>query len=167
MRRCDRLSKPMEYFIQRTKHKCKRCTRFFSNEAALNQYHCEPPIKNGKFPHYSKTISRANNMEKHLRSCETAFTLSISVWIHFIGEWTLNTWEINGRGGASGAPAEYAKYYKAPEIVESALKYTTLTFRKVFNNSNKKDILQWLKEVIHSMGPIIKGQTRANVEVVR
>ena len=26
---------PMEYLIERSKHKCRRCTRFFSNEAAL------------------------------------------------------------------------------------------------------------------------------------
>ena len=26
---------PMEFFLERTKHKCKRCTRFFSSEAAF------------------------------------------------------------------------------------------------------------------------------------
>ena len=64
-------------------------------------------------------------------------------------------------------PAEHAEHWKAPEIVESALKYTELTFRKAFNNSNKKDILQRLKEVIHSMRPILKGQTRVNAEAVK
>ena len=50
-----------------------------------------------------------------------------------------------------GAPAEHAEHWKAPEIVDSALKYTALTFRKTFNSSNKRDLQQWLKEVIHSM----------------
>ena len=60
----------IECLIERTKHKCKRCTRFFSNKAALEQHQCELEIKKEKCFHFSKTISRANNFEKHLRSCE-------------------------------------------------------------------------------------------------
>ena len=56
-----------------------------------------------------------------------------------------------------GAPAEHAEHWKAPEIVESALKYTALTFRKAFSINNKRDILQRLKEVIHSMRPVMEG----------
>ena len=66
-----------------------------------------------------------------------------------------------------GAPAEHAEHWKAPEIVESALKYTACTFRKTFNSNNKRDILQRLKEVIHSMRPVIEGETRANMEAVK
>ena len=66
-----------------------------------------------------------------------------------------------------GAPAEHAEHWEAPEIVESTLKYTALTFRKAFNSKNKRDILQRLKEVIHSMKPVIEGQTRANAEAVK
>ena len=58
-----------------------------------------------------------------------------------------------------GAPAEHVEHWKVPEIIESALKYMALTFRKSINSSNKRDILQRLKEVIHSMGPVIEGQT--------
>ena len=61
-----------------------------------------------------------------------------------------------------GAPAEHTEHWKTPEIVESVLKYTVFTFRKTFNSSNKRDVLQRLKEVIHSMRPVIEGQTRAN-----
>ena len=50
-----------------------------------------------------------------------------------------------------GAPSEHAEYWKALEIVESALKYTALTFRKTCNSNNKRDVMQRLKEVIHSM----------------
>ena len=64
----------MECLIERTRHKCKRCTKFFSNEAGLRQHHCEPPIKKGKCPHCGKAINRVNNLEKHLRSCEKAPT---------------------------------------------------------------------------------------------
>ena len=56
-----------------------------------------------------------------------------------------------------GAAAECAEHWKAPEIVESALKYTELIFRKTFNSNNKRDLLQRLKEVIHSMKPIIES----------
>ena len=69
-----KIEQPMECLIERTNHKCKRCTRFFSNEAALKQHHYEPPTKKVKCPHCSKTINRANNMEKHLRSYEKAPT---------------------------------------------------------------------------------------------
>ena len=61
-----------------------------------------------------------------------------------------------------GAPAENFENWKASEIVEPALKYTALTFRKAFNTNNKIDFLQQLKEVIHSMRPIIEGQTQVN-----
>ena len=64
----------MKCLIERTKHKCKRCTRFFSNDAALKQHHCEPPIKKEKCLNCGKTINCANNLEKHLRSCEKAPT---------------------------------------------------------------------------------------------
>ena len=50
-----------------------------------------------------------------------------------------------------GAPAEHAEHWKVPERVQSALKYTAFTFRKTFNSNNKRDVLQRLKEVIHSM----------------
>ena len=65
-----------------------------------------------------------------------------------------------------GAPAEHAEHWKAHKIVESALKYTALTFRKTFNSNNKKDILKQLKEVIHSMKPVIEGQTRVKAELL-
>ena len=39
---------PMECLLERIIHKCKRCKRLFSNEAALKQHHCEPPIKKEK-----------------------------------------------------------------------------------------------------------------------
>ena len=61
-----------------------------------------------------------------------------------------------------GAPAEHAEHLTEPEIVESALKYTALTFKKVFNSNNKRYILQRLKEAIHSMIPVIEGQNRAS-----
>ena len=59
MRQIEQL---MECLIERTKHKCKRCTRFSSNEAALKQHQCELQIRKEKFPHCSKTINRANNL---------------------------------------------------------------------------------------------------------
>ena len=66
----QQIEQPMECLIERTKHKCKRCTRFVWNKAAFKQHQYELQIKKEKYPHCSKTINRANNLEKYLRSCE-------------------------------------------------------------------------------------------------
>ena len=162
------IEQPLESLIERTKHKCKRCTRFFSNEAALKQHQCELQIKKEKRPHCSKTINRANNLEKHLRSCEKAPTHPSkrqSCQTTLDGPTALENGPSTPKKlmvevvQVGGAPAEHAEHWKAPEIVESALKYTALTFRKAFNSNNKRDILQRLKEAIHSMRPAIEGQT--------
>ena len=170
------IEEPMECLIERTKHKCRRCTRFFSNEAVLKQQNCEPQIKKEKRPHCSKAINRANNLEKHLRSCEKAPTHPSKQQLRQTTLYGPTSLE-NGPSTpkklmveevrVGRAPAEHAEHWKAPEIVESALKCTALTFRKAFNSSNKRDILQRLKEVIQSMNPIIEGQTRANAEAVK
>ena len=67
----------------------------------------------------------------------------------------------------NGAPTEQADHWKAPEIVESALQYTALTFRKAFDSNNKGGALQRLKDVIYSMRPLIEGQIRANAKTVK
>ena len=95
-------------------------------------------------------------------------TSNNSGWTHFIQEWTLNTEQIDGGGGQmGGTPAEHVEHRKALEIVDCTLKYTALTFRKTFNTKNKGDALQRLKEVIHSMRPVIKEQTQGNAEAVK
>ena len=71
MRQIDQL---MECLIKRTNQKCKKCIRFFSNEAALEQHHCETPIKKEKRLHCGKTINYANNLGKDLRNCQKAPT---------------------------------------------------------------------------------------------
>ena len=151
---------PMECLIERTKQKCKRCTRFFSNDAALKQHHCEPPIKNEKCPHCNKIINRANNLEKHLRSGKKAPTLPVKQKFRQ----TALDGSTSSENGPSkpkkliveevqvgGAPAERAEHWKAPERVDSTLKYTALTFRKTFNSKNERHVLQRLKEVTHCM----------------
>ena len=58
-----------------------------------------------------------------------------------------------------GPPAEQAE--------NSALKYMAFTFRMSFSSNNRRDLLQQLKEVIHSMRPVIVEQTRAYAEAVK
>ena len=91
-------------------------------------------------------------------------------WTHFIrnGPSTLKKLMVEEMQ-VGGAPAEHVEHWKAPEIVESSLnlKYTALTFKKVFNTNNKRDVLQRLKEVIYIMRPVIEGQTQANVKAVK
>ena len=62
-----------------------------------------------------------------------------------------------------GAPIKHAEHWKAPKIAEFAFKYTTLTLKKTFDSNNKRDALQRLKDVIHSM----RRKTRANAEAVK
>ena len=171
----QQIEQPMEYLIERTKHKCKSCTRFFSNEAALKQHHCEPPIKKEKCPHCGKTINHANNLEKHLRSFGKAPAHPVKRQLRQMaldgptssenGPSTPKTLIVE-EVQVGGAPDEQAEHWKAPEIVESALKYTAVT-RKTFNSNNKRNFLKRLKEFIHSTRPVIEGQTRANVEAVK
>ena len=156
------LEQPIKCLTERTK-----CTRIFSNKAALNQHHCELQMKNEKCPHCSKTINRVYNLEKHLRSYEKDPTYPSKQELR---QMTLDgpTSLENGpstpkklmveEGQVGGAPAEHAEHWKAPEIVESTLKYTALTFRKAFSSNNKRDLLQRLKEVISRMRPVIKGK---------
>ena len=170
------IGKPMECLIESTKHKRKRCCRFLSNKAALKQHHCKPQIKMGKCPHCIKTINRINNLEKHLRSCKKAPTHHRNWQLRQTTLYGFISLE-NGPSAAKklmveemqvgGVAAEHTEHWKAPEIEGSALKFMALTFRKAFNNNNKKDALRWLKEVIHSMRLVIEGQTRVNVEAVK
>ena len=46
----QQIEQPMECLIERTKRKCKRCTRFFSNEAVRKQHQCDCQIKKEKCP---------------------------------------------------------------------------------------------------------------------
>ena len=123
-----------------------------------------------------KTINRANNLEKHLRSYEKAATHPSKRQLHqttLDGPTSLENESSTPKKlmveevQVGGAPAKHAGHWKVPEIVEPALKYTALTFRKAFSSNNKRDILQRLKEVIHSMRPVIEGQTQVNAEVVK
>ena len=126
--------------------------------------------------HCGKTTNQGNSLEKHLRSCEKAPIRPVKQQLPQTMLYGLN-WSKNGpltpkklmvEGvWVGGAPTEHAEHWKAPEIVESALKYTAITFRKTFDSNNKRDVLQHLKDVIHSMRPIIDGQTLASAEVAK
>ena len=125
------IKQSVECLIERAKHKWKRCTRFFSNKAVHKQHQCEPQIKKEKCPHCSKTINHANNLEKRLRICEKAPTHPSKRHLH---QTTLDgpTSFENGPSTpkklmveevqVGGAPGEHAEHWKAPEVVESALK---------------------------------------------
>ena len=107
-------------------------------------------MKKKKCPHCGKAINRIYNLEMQLRSCERAPTHS--------GNQQLRQTTLYGptssKNGPStpqklmveevhvgGAPAEHAEHWNAPDIVESASKYTALTFTKTFNSNNKRNVL--------------------------
>ena len=121
----------------------------WKNPAPLKQHNWEPQIKKGKCTHCSKTINRANNLEKHLKSCKKAPTSPAKRQLR---QTTLDGPTSSKSGPLTpkklmveevqvgSAPAENVEHWKAPEIVESTLKHMALTFRKSFNSNNKKDI---------------------------
>ena len=165
----------MKYLIKRTNRKSKRCTRFYFEEAALKQNQCETSIKKRICPYCGETINCANKLEKHLKICEKAPTDT--------AKWQLRQTTLNGPTSSknrpsipkklmveevqvSGAPVEHVKHWKAPEIVESALKYTALTFREAFKTKNKRNVLQRWKEVIHSMRPVTNEQERSSCYIL-
>ena len=93
-------------------------------------------------------MNRANNLEKHLRSCEKAPTHPSKQQLR---QTTLDGPTALENGPSTpkklvveevqvgGAPAEYAEHWEAPDIVESALKYTALTFRKKYSTATTKE----------------------------
>lgn len=113
------------------------------------EHHCEPPIKKDKCPNFGKAINPANNLEKHLGSCEKP---PIYPSKQQLRQTTLDEPTSSKNGPSTpqklmveevhvgGAPAEHAEHWNAPEIVESALKYTALTFTKTFNSNNKRNV---------------------------
>ena len=127
----QQIKQPMECTVERTQRKCKKCVRFYSKKAALKQHHREPTIKKEKCPHSGKAINRANNLEKHFRSCEKAPTQPVKRQLRQ----TMLDGPTSSKNGPStskklmvekvqvgGAPTEHTEHWKAPEIVESALK---------------------------------------------
>ena len=133
-------------------------------------------IYDRKCLHCNKTMNHANNLEKHLRRCEKASTHPAKPELC---QTTLDGSTLFENGTSApkklmvekvlvgSAPAEHIEHCKSAEIVESTLKDTALTFRKASNFNNKRDVLQRLKAVIHSMGSVIEGQAQANVEAVK
>lgn len=86
----------MECPIERTQHKCKKCARFFSNQAGHKQHHCKPSIKKEKCSHSEKAINCTDKLEKHLQEVfftpyQMTVTLNAAGWTNLIQEWTLNT----------------------------------------------------------------------------
>ena len=91
-----------------------------------SQHRCEPQIKNDKCHYCSKTINRANNLEKHLRSCEKAPTHSSKRLLPptiLDGPTALENGPLTPKKlivdevQVGGAPAEHAEHWKAPEVV--------------------------------------------------
>ena len=165
----------MKCLIKRTNCKSKRYTRFYFDEAVLKQNRCETSIKKRICPHCGETINCVNKLERHLRSCEKTTTHPAKLQLR---QMTLDG-PTSSKNGPSvpkklmveemqvgGAPVEYVKHWKAPEIVESALKYTALTFREAFNTNNKWNVLQRWIEVIHSMRPVTDEQERSSCYIL-
>ena len=115
------------------------------------EHHCEPPIKKDKCPNFGKAINPANNLEKHLGSCEKP---PIYPSKQQLRQTTLDEPTSSKNGPSTpkkfmveevqvgGAPDKHAELWQAPEMVASTLKYTALTLRKTFNSNNKRDVLQ-------------------------
>ena len=129
-----------------------------------------------KFPHCGKAINCTNNLQKHLRSCEKVLTHPAKQQLHQTmlhgptsskNEPSTPTKLMVDEAQVGSARIENAEHWKAPEIKETTLKYTALTFRKTFDSSNKRVVLQRLEDIIHRMRPVIEARTRATAETVK
>ena len=60
--------------------------------------------------------------------------------------------------GGSNAPEEHPETWRAPGLLESTLNRTALTYRKEFNESNRKDLLERLHSTITTFASIINGE---------
>ena len=53
---------------------------------------------------------------------------------------------------------DHSQYWRAPYMLKSSLKNTAATFRKSFDDSNQKNFLQRLKNVMEHFKPILHGR---------
>ena len=56
-----------------------------------------------------------------------------------------------------GGSNEHPEYWKAPELIESSLKRTAMVYRKSFDEANKRELLERLKNVLEQHKQIIRG----------
>ena len=144
-KKMQQIDKPMQCFIERTNGKVYQ---IFLQTNMLTQHYCEPPIKKEKFCHCDKTINCANNLKKHLKSCEKAAKHPAKQQIHQ----TALDGPTSSETGTStpkkmtveelqvGVESDkHARNWKTTEIVESAFKYTTLSlFQEEIQQQQKR-----------------------------
>ena len=157
MRRCSRLSNQWNIWLKEPNTNARGEPDFSPLEVRTSSIAMNLKSKRRNAPTVIKP-SVVQTLAKLWEDSYTTYQIAIrsndSGWTHFIGEWTLNTDEIDGGGTASGTWTSWT--LEGTWILESALKYMAFTFKKNFNSNYKIDIMQRLKEAIHSMKPVIE-----------
>ena len=60
--------------------------------------------------------------------------------------------------GGSNPITEHPETWRAPQLAESTLKRTAVTYKKEFDDSNRKKLQQRLLTVMNTFTPIIQGE---------
>ena len=159
MRRFRRLSNQWNVWWKEPNTNARVVPDFFPNEATLKQHHCEAQIKKEKFHHCNKTviitieiITWRSTWEVVRRLLHTLPNGNYVKWQWMDPYWRMDPQYLRNRWWRRCKlvvqlllVVQHAEHWKAPEMVESALMYTALTFRKEFKSNNKRDLLQRLK----------------------
>ena len=155
---CNMVSIPEDIFP------CISCGRLFFSEENLENHteNCDNKEKKESCRHCRNTFARCSNKDLHERGCDKGKQrrkrhLKQSTIENYAKRSCVDNFQAQQVGGSS-ALEEHSETWKAPEILESTLKDTAMTYRKEFNESNRKDLLQRLNITMNTFTPIIQGE---------
>ena len=150
---CNMVSIPDDIFP------CISCGSLFLSEENLENHteNCDNKEKKESCRHCHKTFDRCSNKDLHERGCDKGKQRRKRP----LKQSTIENYPKRScvqQVGGRNAVEEHSETWKAPEILESTLKNTAMTYRKEFNEINRKDLLQRLNIMMNTFTPIIQGE---------
>ena len=152
---------------------CKTCGRLFYNQEAYDQHVTmhKDNIKKWHCKHCNKVFKRDAYKLLHERNCQHGAGPSRK---RPLAQQTLEEYVIKKVKGIEseqlvqqGGSNEHPEYWRAPELLESTLKYTAMTYRKSFDDSNRIDLLDRLKTALEHFKPIVRGMVSATKDAIK
>ena len=140
------------------------CGRLFYSKEALEHHEREYHVEGKKqwhCRHCNKVFQRDGNKILHERNCQHGAGPSRK---RPLQQQTLEEFVIKKIKGMEsevitqqGGSDEHPEYWKAPELKESSLKRTAMVYRKSFDEANKRELLERLKNALEQHKQIIRG----------
>ena len=148
-------------------HPCNRCGRLFFSKEYLKRHkeECDRREKRESCRYCKKRFTRFGNKCLHEQHCKVGpsdkrqkkRTLTQTNIDNYVKRPRIDNF-ITEQVGGSAVPNEHSETWRAPELVESTLKRTAVTYRKEFDDSNRKELQQRLLTVMNTFTPIIQGE---------